>query len=259
MVQCYYIIDSSFTGPSHFQQQHQNLGRFPQPSQAYVAQMGAMLATPEIVYDSNWNPDSGATNHVTADVANLMSKADFFGPDKVHMGNGKGLAIKHIGQLVSVSPYEASKCVSLKQLLHVHEITKNLFSVYKFPCDNHVFFKFHAISFFVKDQLSKAFLLEGKLKDGLYVFDTSQISLNKQWQPLSSTPSSSLSNFPSSALTCTSSASTDFSTLYKLWHNRLGHPYEKIVKNVLSSCNISHINKGNTFCYACCLAATYTF
>ena len=40
--------------------------------------------------------------------------------------------------------------------------------------------------------------------------------------------------------------------LYTLWHQRLGHPSEKVFKHVMSSCNSKHvINKTGSFCYAC--------
>jgi hypothetical protein len=39
-------------------------------------QMQALLATPQQTQDSNWYPDSGATHHVTSDLANLNLRAD---------------------------------------------------------------------------------------------------------------------------------------------------------------------------------------
>ena len=61
--------------------------------------MTAMVATTlEFTYDSNWYPDSGATNHITPDIHNLMNKTEFVGQDKIMMGNGTSLNIKHIGQ-----------------------------------------------------------------------------------------------------------------------------------------------------------------
>ena len=61
--------------------------------------------------------------------------------------------------------------LSLKHLVHVHKTTKNLFGVSKFVQDNNVFFEFHSYSYFNKDLVSKIVLLEGKLKNSLYVFD----------------------------------------------------------------------------------------
>ena len=41
----------------------------------------ALAATTEHLYDPNWYPDSGATNHVTADLQNLNSHCEYQGPD----------------------------------------------------------------------------------------------------------------------------------------------------------------------------------
>ena len=65
-------------------------------------QMAAMLATPEIVADPMWYPDSGATNHCTADVENLSNKVDYQGKEKIYMGNGAGLNIHSTGSILSV-------------------------------------------------------------------------------------------------------------------------------------------------------------
>ena len=49
-----------------------------------------MFATPQVVNDTNWYLDSGASNHVT--------KVEYYGSYQVHIGNGVGLSIKHVGQ-----------------------------------------------------------------------------------------------------------------------------------------------------------------
>ena len=144
-----------------------------------------MVATPESTNKSywyyleemthvEWFPDSGATNHITSDPTNLMTKAEFFGSDQVHIGNGKGLSIKHIGHSKFTSPFLSPKTLSLKQLLHVPEICKNFLSVSKFAQDKLVYFEFHLTTCFVKDLKTKVALLERHLKDGLYVFNNSQ-------------------------------------------------------------------------------------
>ena len=38
--------------------------------------MQALLATPQSLTDDNWYADSGATHHLTADLANLNVRAD---------------------------------------------------------------------------------------------------------------------------------------------------------------------------------------
>jgi hypothetical protein len=67
-----------------------------------------------------------------------MRANEYTGNDQIRVGNGQGLQISHTG-LASI-PSE-SKNFSLKNLLHVPQIQKNLFSVTKFTCDNHVFIR----------------------------------------------------------------------------------------------------------------------
>ena len=61
--------------------------------------------------------------------------------------------------------------------MHVPGINKNLVSVFKFGRDDHVFFEFLRELCFVKSQVTKEIILQGWLKNGLYIFDN--ISLAK--------------------------------------------------------------------------------
>ncbi|PON99029.1 LOW QUALITY PROTEIN: hypothetical protein TorRG33x02_052660 [Trema orientale] len=159
VLNCFYRFDKSF------QRFHQG-------------QMHAMLttlaaSTPATAWDTNY-PDSGATNHVTPDSNNLMTSEEYTGQDRIFVGNGTGLNIKHIGHS-SFSSKFSSKVLSLNHLLHVPDITKNLLSVSKFARDNAVYFEFYPTSCFVKDQMTHKTLLTGTLQNGLYTFDQSQL------------------------------------------------------------------------------------
>ncbi|KAK2993337.1 hypothetical protein RJ640_002706 [Escallonia rubra] len=46
---------------------------------------------------SPWLFDTGASHHVTADPATLLSYSDYGGPDEIHISDGSGLHISHIG------------------------------------------------------------------------------------------------------------------------------------------------------------------
>ncbi|CAA0833005.1 Unknown protein, partial [Striga hermonthica] len=136
--------------------------------------------------DTYWYPDSGATNHLTFDMNNLNIAADYQGNEKVQMGNGKGLNISHYGNSYIISPYQSSTSFTLKNLLHVPKITKNLISVSQLCKDNSVFFEFHPNFCIVKDQETKQILLKGKLDNGLYKFhlETWKNTLpSQQYQP----------------------------------------------------------------------------
>jgi len=47
--------------------------------------------------DEGWYLDSGATHHLTNNMANMHVRDEFNGNDKLIIGNGKGLSITHIG------------------------------------------------------------------------------------------------------------------------------------------------------------------
>lgn len=80
---CYYRFDISFTGLNNAESKTgQTTRNFSSQSSANIVQegeeysqdhnnMSAMAATPDIVNNSSWYPDSGATNHVTCDLNNL--------------------------------------------------------------------------------------------------------------------------------------------------------------------------------------------
>ena len=79
-----------------------------------------MMATLEIVNDSNWYPDSGATNPCTPYSNNLMSNDAYHGQEQLYMGDGSSVTLQNIGQcifllnLIPLTPYfKASTSCSL--------------------------------------------------------------------------------------------------------------------------------------------------
>jgi hypothetical protein len=77
--------------------------------------------------DATWFPDTGATNHVTADLANLNIQSDSYtGNDQLHIGNGQGLPIIHTG---SSHLHYPNATFLLKNLLHVPQIKKKFSSL----------------------------------------------------------------------------------------------------------------------------------
>uniref|UniRef100_A0A2N9G6M9 Uncharacterized protein n=1 Tax=Fagus sylvatica TaxID=28930 RepID=A0A2N9G6M9_FAGSY len=70
---CYHRFDNSYTAES------------PQ-------QMHALYASPQAASDLNWYSDSGATHHLTNDLANLNVRAEeYTGSEGIRVGNGSGL------------------------------------------------------------------------------------------------------------------------------------------------------------------------
>uniref|UniRef100_A0A2N9GE94 Retrotransposon Copia-like N-terminal domain-containing protein n=1 Tax=Fagus sylvatica TaxID=28930 RepID=A0A2N9GE94_FAGSY len=69
---CYHRFDNSYTVDS-------------------TSNMQALLATPTHTPDPNWYSDTGATHHLTSELANLNVRADeYHGPDQIRVGSGFG-------------------------------------------------------------------------------------------------------------------------------------------------------------------------
>ena len=188
--------------------------------------MQALLATPHQAPDPNWYPDSGATHHVTYDLANLNLRADEYqGLDQIHVGNGKSLPIKHIGTTQLSTPTTSFR---LNNVLHVPDISNNLLSVLKFTNDTCTLMKFHPSPFCVKDRATRRLLLHRPSKHGLYPFP----------------PLSNKRIFSPRALgECTS---------FTNWHSHLGHPAFRIVSHDISRFGLLTIaNKSKPACSAC--------
>jgi hypothetical protein len=150
-----------------------------------------------------WNPNFGATHHLTSDFDNLNLMADESkGFDQIRVGNGNGLSIKNVGNTRIFTP---SQNFDLFNVLHVPAIPKNLISVHnKFTKDTNTFFEFHPHYFLLKDHKLGKILLQGPNKHGLYQLSN---SVNKL-----------LAFVPVGERVSTSQ-----------WHSRLGHPTLHVV------------------------------
>ena len=264
VLKCYYRFDQNFhgsgmingansSGHQNSQRSNANLAHTQSEFPLENAPLEAMLTCAEGKNDDSWYPDSGATNHITKDYNNVTYGTDFHGSQKVHMGNGTCLDIKHIGNSF-VSSNVPSRSLTLKNILHVPLITKNLVSVSQFTKDNNVYFEFHPSTCFVKDQVTKTPLLQGALHKGLYRLNFSnkarevpgQISHVHVSETKDPTDISQAS--PQNLV-----SSSKESLFFDIWHKRLGHPSSKIVTKVLSDCNIPfQMNKMPPFfCVSC--------
>jgi len=100
----------------------------------------------------------------------------YLGNDQIHVGDGAGLPIKHIGSTTLSTPITS---FILNKLLYVPQIQKNLTSVSQFTRDNNIYIEFHSSFFLVKDEATGRVLLRSKPKDDLYIFPTSMTSINR--------------------------------------------------------------------------------
>lgn len=117
---CYHRFDITFQRPQ--QNSRANYSRPSNGSQqlVFVAQ-SSYNASPSTVNDPAWYVDSGATNHITADLNNLALRTDYKGKEKFLVGNGQSLHISHVGSYafnfkVSAKPFVHDKVLCVLPL-----------------------------------------------------------------------------------------------------------------------------------------------
>ncbi|KAM1546010.1 hypothetical protein ACFX13_047228 [Malus domestica] len=184
----------------------------------------------------SWILDFGATSHITHDISNISSPTPYIGKDKVYIGDVKGLSIHHIGSTLLNTAHASFK---LNNVLHVLKMKHNLLSAYQFLKDNYCSLTLHSNGSAVKDRFTGNMLLQGPVKNGFYTF---------KGIPASFSPSCSSPH----ALVGTKAP-------VNIWHNRLGHPFSTIFRQVLSVNKLALQGKHSVdfFCSDCAIAKNH--
>jgi hypothetical protein len=112
----------------------------------------AHVATTSYTLDPAWYAASATTDHITGDLDKLSMKEHYVGQDQVHVVNGLGMIIKHVGQSIVSTP---SRSIILKNILHVPQSTHNLAYVHCLTSDNGVFLDLHP-NFFYQGSVHEA-------------------------------------------------------------------------------------------------------
>jgi hypothetical protein len=101
--------------------------------------MAAYMVAPSSQPDLSWYLDTAATNHITSDLRNLnLQSEEYTGQGQVKVGNEQGLNIAHIGASNLLQKHH----LCLPNMLHVPQLTKNLFFVHKLAHDNNAILEF---------------------------------------------------------------------------------------------------------------------
>jgi histone deacetylase 1/2 len=165
---------------------------------------------------------------VTSELEKLTIRDKYGGHDQVHSASGTGMTIDHIGSSVLHTP---SSNIHLNKILHVPKASKNLLSVHRLAKDNHAFLEFYPDYFSIKDQGTRKTLLRGRCEGGLYPLKSSSLQSSQNKQVLATVAKPSVS----------------------LWHHRLGHASQPVVKHVLDRFQLPFASESNKsgVCDAC--------
>ncbi|KAJ9536397.1 hypothetical protein OSB04_un000432 [Centaurea solstitialis] len=213
----------------------------PRPQQAYTAtgtpsaqqqQSPSLTDIESAMYtlgmtppDTNWYMDTGATSHMTSTQGNLSSYFNLSNRGGIVVGSGHSIPIHGYGHTYLSPP---NPPFTLKHVLHVPQIVKNLISVRKFVTDNSVSVEFDPFGFSVKDFRTGAHLMRCESHGDLYPITTT----------INSTQAKSHSAFAVIAP--------------KLWHARLGHPGAPIFQFLRTNKDIQCNAISNTFLCSSC-------
>lgn len=137
--------------------------RFEEDYQPNVKTAGA--ASTGYGVDTNWYADSGATDHITAELEKMTVRDKYHGSDQVHTASGSGMAISNVGHSILHTP---RKDLHLQNILHVPSASKSLVSIHRLTSDNDTFIEFHPNFFLIKDRVTRKTLHRGRCEGGLY-------------------------------------------------------------------------------------------
>lgn len=134
------------------------------PSTNIVHLAGTLFTSSLPTTVSSWIIDSGATDHITANLDILINPIQCNA--LLHLLNGNTISVTHVGS-VSLSPG-----ITLQQVLCVPGFTHNLLSISKLLKDTNFTATFSGESCYVQDPTWKRVQEIGKVKDGLYVLNS---------------------------------------------------------------------------------------
>ncbi|XP_048443298.1 uncharacterized protein LOC125478769 [Pyrus x bretschneideri] len=181
-------------------------------------------SSPSYSNAANWIVDTGASHHMTSDLASLHQVSSFEGSEKIKIGNGQGLPIQNTG---SASIKTHSHSIIMKNVLHVPSLGVNLMSVKQLCKDNRCWVICDDINFFVQDKVTREILYKGRSRP----HELFQIPVSS-W----TVPKAFIGQLIKSSL----------------WHQRLGHPTNEVMAVMLAKSQIpvSTDNK-HTMCTNC--------
>ncbi|BBN67852.1 hypothetical protein Prudu_208S000200 [Prunus dulcis] len=189
--------------------------------QAPPSSLTAMTAQSSYSPKQVWIIDTGASHHMVGNASHLHNITSCDVTTNVTVGNGEGLEILNL-ETTSISCAN-TRSLSLPSVFHVPKLKANLLSVHQLCKDNNCLITFDAFGFCIQDKLTKKIVLQGKSNQGLYHIPLATSSVLNRASCFSSAPVAYLGQQIKSSL----------------WHKRLGHPTNEVVKLMLQASAMS--------------------
>ncbi|KAL0447801.1 UNVERIFIED_CONTAM: Retrovirus-related Pol polyprotein from transposon RE1 [Sesamum latifolium] len=174
----------------------------------------ANTSTPTKIDKSCWILDTGATNHVCANIDLFQSYAKLTQPHYVHLPDGSKRIVQYIGMV------KLNDKIWLDNVLFVPQFSVNLLSVSQICSQRNCQLLFSQQGCVLQDQVTRDNLVVGNLFRRLYIY--------KQDHNDNTLTDSSTALFHN--VTCATSVPCSS----KKWHNRLGHTSVKAIKHILN-------------------------
>lgn len=128
---------------------------------------GFISALKSLSANGGWEIDSGALSHMSSNDGTLSSLHPLPVPHSVTVGNGASMPVTVSGHTYIHTPCRQS--FTLKDVLYVPTLIRNLLSVRKFTRDNKCSIELNPIGFSVKDLKMKAVILRCNSSGDLYI------------------------------------------------------------------------------------------
>ncbi|KAB2594907.1 hypothetical protein D8674_030357 [Pyrus ussuriensis x Pyrus communis] len=189
--------------------------------------------SPQSFPQDTWIVDSGVSHHITSDISALSQVKPFEGSEKITIGNGTGLPIKHIGSTKLQTPTHS---LILNKVLHVPNIARSLLSVKQLCAYNNSWFICDESAFFVQDKKTREIVYQGKSRPD-ELFQTSVVISAKDSQHITRCPAAYLGK----------------AVKNNVWHQRLGHPAHDVMTFMLKQSNIPVQTDDNHNTYISCI------
>ncbi|KAL0391010.1 UNVERIFIED_CONTAM: Retrovirus-related Pol polyprotein from transposon RE2 [Sesamum calycinum] len=154
-----------------------------------------------------WIIDTGATNHICADITMFASYAKPSHKHSVHLPDGTQKPVLYVGTV------KLSDNFVLDNVLHIPGFSVNLLSVSQLAKSNSVSLHFTQTGCILQDQASRKTLALGTLYKKLYVLNCASFNAVHPSSP--------------PVMSCCVSHCTDV-----VWHRRLGHASMRVIKQL---------------------------